>query len=117
MTEKGLNVIIEDWHMDFNQAHISPEMFARMTVLARRRCKFFPSESDMLDCMREIKEMDVQKSTLVCLPESEKMSDKESAVGLANMRKIFELAESGKTVDEMEKEMADFVASGSGCGH
>ena len=99
--------------MDFNAARISPDLFSRMVVLARRRCRFFPTEADMLDCMREIKGMDTRKSEFISLPEPDQMTDEQSAAGVANVKKLIELAKSGKTAEEMEKEMAEFVAAGS----
>ena len=113
IAESALQTIIEDWHMDFNCAHISPVLFSRMVVLARRRCKFFPTEADMLDCMKEIKAMDGQKSTIISFPEPDFMSDEESEIGLRRLRKAIELVSSGKSPDEAEREMAEYIASGS----
>ena len=112
LSESAIEAIIEDWHMDFNHARISPVLFSRMVVLARRRCKFFPTEADMLEFMKEIKAMDVQKSSTIALPESDVISDEDAEMGLRRLRKAIELVSSGKSPDEAEKEMAEFIAAG-----
>jgi hypothetical protein len=109
---KAMEVIAEDWHMDFNHAKISPEMFARMTVLARRRCKFFPTEADMLDCMKEIKGMDTQRSNVVMLTEPETMTDEQSEIGLARIRMAISLVNSGISPDEAAERMKAYIGMG-----
>lgn len=109
ITEDGLVDIIEDWHMDFNQCRISPEMFARMVILARRRCKFFPVIAEMLDFYREISEMDRRnKNTVLSLPEPE-ISEDQLRINKAILTKAMSLFGSGLTPEDSEKEMADFI--------
>lgn len=72
MSPKAMDIVAEDWCADFNAARITPEKFARMVILSRRRSKFFPSLADMLEFSREISEVDRRaKDLLFSLPEPE----------------------------------------------
>lgn len=96
--------------MDFNAARIHPQLFGNMVLLARRRCKFFPTIAEMMDFCRELRAIEQRKAMeFKALPEPE-MSEEVSEQGIARIRKLFELAESGMTIEEMENEMVRFVS-------
>lgn len=108
-TENGIEIIAEDWGMDFSAARVSQENFSRMVILARRRCKFFPSLADMLEFSREISEMDRRnRETVLSLPEP--------AMTKAQMEKDRAIAEKAHALifmdispDEKSRLMAEFI--------
>lgn len=113
LTEKGMAVIAEDWFTDFRHAGISPELFSRVVILARRRCKFFPVESELLGMAQEIWAMDQQRAAVVpALTEPDTMSDEQAERNLRRLRKMIELVGSGKSSSDAEREMAEFIESG-----
>lgn len=108
-TEEAIKIIAEDWFMDFSQAKISPELFSRAVVLARRRCKFFPVETEMLDLVKELREMDARKRVLIPEFTGEQITDEDARKNLERLRHMITLCGSGKTPEECEKEMSEFI--------
>jgi hypothetical protein len=59
-TKQTLKIVAEDWFYTFNK-RLTDRAFIEAVTVARRKCKFFPTEMDIFDVTGLNPEMDCEK--------------------------------------------------------